>query len=209
LTVLLYLLVALLVVGLAWRMISRRHSAPCPAWLGWLVELDNPLARAARADAIVSHLALEPGMQVLDLGCGPGRVSLPVARELGPTGRLVAADMQQDMLERAAEKIGAARLENVELRLAAAGEGRLGNAQFDRALLVSVLGEIPDRETALAELFDALKPGGILSITETLFDPHYQTRNTVTRLATAAGFVEGAWFGNKLAYTVNLVKPAA
>ena len=54
---------------------------------------------------------------------------------------------------------------------------------FDRALLVTVLGEIPDRDAALRAIFDALKPGGILSITEILRDPHYQRRTTVLRLA--------------------------
>jgi len=41
-------------------------------------------------------------------------------------------------------------------------------------VLVTVLGEVPDREAALREIFDALKPGGILSVTEIIFDPHFQ-----------------------------------
>lgn len=206
-TILLYIAVALVIIGLGWRLVSNRHSIPCPAWLGWLVELDNPLARAARAREIIDHLDLEPGMTVLDFGCGTGRVSLPLARRLGPGGRLVAADMQQGMLARTAARLQAEGLDNVELLLAAAGEDKLGDARFDRVLLVSVLGEIPDRETAMAQLYRALKPGGILSVTETLFDPHYQTRSAVTRLATAAGFVEEAAYGNTLAYTLHLVRP--
>ncbi len=78
----------------------------------------------------------------------------------------------------------------------------------DRALLVTVLGEIPDREAALSQIFQALKPGGILSVTEIIFDPHYQSRSTVLRLASAAGFQEKAFFGNRIAFTLNFEKPS-
>jgi predicted methyltransferase len=72
-----------------------------------------------------------------------------------------------------------------------------------------VLGEIPDRETALREIFDALKPGGLLSVTEIIFDPHFQSRQTVTRLARSVGFRETAFHGSRMAFTLNFEKPAA
>jgi ubiquinone/menaquinone biosynthesis C-methylase UbiE len=113
------------------------------------------------------------------------------------------------MLARAKEKAHTANLSNIEFVQAGAGEGKLGCSRFDRALLVTVLGEIPDRTGALKEIFNALKPGGILSVTETLFDPHYQSRQTVTRLAGAVGFRERGFFGNRAAFTVNLEKPSS
>ena len=70
-----------------------------------------------------------------------------------------------------------------------------------------MLGEIPDQNAALREVFDALKPGGVLSVTETIFDPHYQSRNVVEQLAGAVGFRKHQFFGNKLAFTLNLEKP--
>jgi len=196
-----------LVVAVVWRLVSRRHEAPCPAWLRWLVEVDNPFARTTRAAVIVEHLGLEPGMTVLDLGCGPGRVTMPVAERVGPGGTVVAVDLQAGMLARAEERARAAGLTNIEYVRAAAGDGRLGRDRFDRALLVTVLGEIPDRKAALEEVFVALKPGGVLSVTETIFDPHYQRRATVRRLAGDVGFREQAIFGNRVAFTLQFVKP--
>jgi len=62
-------------------------------------------------------------------------------------------------------------------------------------------------DVVMREIYRALKPGGILSVTELIFDPHFQSRKTVTRLAEAIGFKETAFFGNKIAYTLNLEKP--
>ena len=202
-------IVVLVIVSLIWRLASRRHSIPCPAWLGWLVELDNPFARTNRAAVISEHLALSPGMTVLDLGCGPGRVAVPVAESIGPQGQVIAMDIQARMLSRAKEKAQEARLTNIDFLHAGSGENQLGRERFDRVLLVTVLGEIPDRETALKEIFESLKAGGILSVTEIIFDPHFQSRNTVSRLALEVGFSEKEYFGNRLAYTLNLEKPGS
>jgi len=194
---------------LAWRLSSRRHALPCPSWLRWFVELDNPFTRTNRAHVIVEHLDLHPGMRVLDAGCGPGRLTVPLARRVGPQGHVTALDLQPGMLRRAQEKARNAGLDNVLFVQAALGEGRLDHDAYDRAVLVTVLGEIPDRESALLEIFDALAPGGLLSVTEVVFDPHFQRRDTVLRLATAVGFTEKAFFGRSFAFSVLLEKPAA
>jgi ubiquinone/menaquinone biosynthesis C-methylase UbiE len=191
----------------AWRISSRRRSLPCPVWLRWLVEMENPFARVARSTVVVSHLDLEPGMSVLDLGCGPGRLTLPIARAVGPTGQVIAADIQEGMLERVRKKAQAAGLHNIRCIRAAAGAGELGPMRVDRAVLAAVLGEIPDRPSALREIAAVLKPGAVLSITELVFDPHYQSRSAVLELARAAGFRERATYGNRMAYTLNLECP--
>ena len=196
-----------LVVNLVWRLVSRRHTLPCPVWLGWLVEMDNPFTRVNRAAEILRHLALEPGMTAADIGCGPGRVTLPAARQVGREGRIVAMDIQPGMLERVREKARAEGLSNIELLNAPLGEGALGRDRFDAALMVTVLGEVPDREAALREVYEALKPGGVLSITELIFDPHFQRRSTVTELAKKTGFTQKALHGNRIAYTMHLEKP--
>jgi len=73
--------------------------------------------------------------------------------------------------------------------------------------LVTVLGEIPDQQAALAEIFDSLKPGGLLSITEVIADPDFQRREHVRQLAEAVGLVEQAFFGNSISYTIDFKKP--
>jgi ubiquinone/menaquinone biosynthesis C-methylase UbiE len=195
-----------LVIGIIWRLASSRRSLPCPVWLRWFVELDNPFTRTNRAATIIEHLELAPDMAVLDVGCGPGRVAVPLAERV-LDGEVVAVDIQEGMLRRAKEKAENAKLSNIRFLQTGAGEGNLERNRFDRALLVAVLGEIPDQRAALQELFDALKPGGILSVTEIIFDPHFQSRRKVTQLAEAVGFREHKFFGTRLAFTLNLQKP--
>lgn len=89
---------ALLIVTAVWRLASRRHSLPCPVWLRWMVELDNPFTKTNRAAFIVDQLRLEPGMSVLDAGCGPGRLTVPVAERIGPSRRVTTMDLQSGML---------------------------------------------------------------------------------------------------------------
>jgi ubiquinone/menaquinone biosynthesis C-methylase UbiE len=200
------LVILFFLVGTFWRLSSRRTSVPCPSWLAWLVEMENPFARNYNASSIIQQLGLRPGMKVLDAGCGPGRVSIPLAKALGSQGGVVAIDIQPRMLNRAREKAGAAGVTNIDFRNVAIERGKLGTAEYDRVLLVTVLGEIPDREAAFQEIHRALKPDGIFSVTEIVFDPHYQTRRSILQLASSAGFREKAFFGNRFAFTLQLEK---
>lgn len=206
-TILIIAVAATALVAVAWRFASRRHSLPCPVWLRWLVEIDNPFTKTNRAVFIVDTLSLSRGMTVLDAGCGPGRLTVPLARSVGAAGSVVALDIQPGMLARAKAKTEAAKQANVVFVAAGLGDGRLCANCFDRAVLVTVLGEIPDPVAALAELFGSLKPGGVLAIVEVIFDPHFQSRSAVTRLAVSAGFRERAFFGHGLAYVIHFEKP--
>lgn len=200
------LAIALALGWFAWRNASRRFRLPCPAWLSWLVELDNPVARENRAKRIIEHLSIVPGMTIVDAGCGPGRLAIPLSVATGTCGEVVAMDAQEAMTAIVGRKARDRGLQNIRLISSPLGGGALKAEHFDRAVLVTVLGEIPDRESAMSELYRALKPGGILSVTETVFDPHYQNRITVLRLAEAVGFRLRATFGNRLAYTVHFEK---
>lgn len=145
----------------------------------------------------------------MDAGCGPGRLTVPLVKAVGPEGRIDAVDLQPKMLERARTKVSDAGSTNVEFIEHALGSGGLPEREYDRATLVTVLGEIPDRRAALLEIFRSMKPGGILSVTEILFDPHYQRRATVEALAREVGFVPFMFVGNAVAYTIHLLRPVA
>ncbi len=193
---------AIVAISLIWRWLSNGKSIPCPAWLGWLVEMDNPLAKVSHAPSIIKHNAIVEGMTVLDAGCGPGRITIPVARQVGPSGKVVALDIQEGMLARVKVKAEKENLSNIEFFNAGLGEGILVSETFDRVVMVMVLGEIPNREDALRELFHSLKPDGLLSITETIFDPHFLRQSDLQRIVEKAGFKMKICEGGTFAYTM-------
>jgi len=200
------IVILIVVLTLVWRFISNRRSLPCPSWLSWMVEMDNPFTKTNRASVIIDLLGLQPGMKVLDAGCGPGRLAIPAAKAIGSQGELTALDIQAGMLARVQEKARTAGLSNIRLMQVELGKGKLEMAYYDRAMLVTVLGEIPEQEAALQEIYQALKPGGILSVTEVIFDPHFQSRESVQRVAGRVGFREAGFFGKRLAYTMHFEK---
>lgn len=189
-----------------WRSLVRRLALPCPPVLSWLLE--NPIMEAmAGSRAIVEKAGILPGMQVLDAGCGPGRLTVPIARHLAAGGHVVAVDLQRAMLDRLRRRLASSRITNVTPVCAALGQGALDRNRFDRAILVAVLGEISNPVAAMAEIYESLKPGGWLSITEVLPDPHFLRRNEVLHLATRVGFEVQEASRGWGSYTLNLVRP--
>lgn len=186
--------------------LQRRRPVPLPPFLTFLLE--NPVTeRFVGEGLLLERLRLAPGMRVLDAGCGPGRLTIPIAKTVGPGGRVVALDGQRAMLEKLEARLDAEGLTNVRLVEGGLGEGALDEGGFDRVVLAMVIGEVRDRPAALRELFAALEPGGILSVTEAVGDPDYHRPATVRREAEAAGFRLAERFGGFPAYTLNFEKP--
>ncbi len=77
---------------------------------------------------------------------------------------------------------------------------------FDVVMIALTLGEIPKREAALKRAFNALRAGGVLSVTELFPDPHFNRRSTVKRLAEDAGLEHRATHGNALYFNAHFVK---
>jgi ubiquinone/menaquinone biosynthesis C-methylase UbiE len=202
------LIAAVIIIPIAWRFASRRYTIPCPVWMKGMLDSPHSGEMSERTKKTIRHLDLRPGMDVLDVGCGPGRLTIPIANTVGPEGEVTAIDIQEGMLQEAQKRAHSANLSNIRFLQIGAGEGKLEHNRFDRAVMVTVLGEIPKREAALDEIFLALKPGGFLLIEETVRDPHFQTRGTVRKLAAAFGFIEKECSGSRFSYTMTLEKPS-
>jgi ubiquinone/menaquinone biosynthesis C-methylase UbiE len=105
---------------------------------------------------------LEPGWHVLDAGCGPGTITLGLARRTHP-GRVVGVDAEDSQFEPA---IAAAQHEglNVEFRKGNVYELPFEDRQFDAVFSHAVLEHLSDPARAVEEFRRVLKPGGLLGL---------------------------------------------
>ncbi len=190
--------------NLGWRWASRLWSLPCPSVTAG--RFDNPLLRRLTRTTL-DRLEIRPGQRILEIGPGPGRLLIPVAQRVLPGGEAVGIDIQPGMIEQLKVRADRAGVTNLMAILGNATQPHVPEASFDLVFLCTALGEIPDRAAALGQCYRALKPGGVLSITEIIGDPHYQSRSVVQRLAAAAGFrlqsMQGSWWF----YTASFLKP--
>ncbi len=201
-------LFALVGIFVGWRFLSRRYKLPCPAYLANLVDSPNAEFMGSARNTL-GRIGIQPGERLLDVGAGPGRISRPAALRTGSTGTVVALDIQPKMLERLKQRAARMNITNIEPQLADISQDHnLPADSFDRAWMVAVLGEIPDREAAIRNIYRVLKPGGTFSITETMRDPHYQRNKVVIQLCKDAGFVPTQYWGSVWEYTQNFAKPS-
>jgi ubiquinone/menaquinone biosynthesis C-methylase UbiE len=188
--------VIVLVLGVVWR---RRRPAPFPVRAAFLLDVPLPGLRHAPAH-LVRRMALEPGMRVLEIGPGSGYYTKSLLHS-GRSSRLICLDVQPAMLEKLRRRFGA-RAPILVCGDAAALPFRAGS--FDRVLLVTVLGEIPDRDAALRECARLLDETGMLVVAEALLDPDYVPPATLVREASEAGLIAVDRSGPWLAYTQRL-----
>jgi 2-polyprenyl-3-methyl-5-hydroxy-6-metoxy-1,4-benzoquinol methylase len=139
----------------------------CPVWIGYL--LASPLRKLFQnPDKILSPWVQE-GMTVLDVGCAMGFFTLPLARMVGPSGKVVCIDLQEKMIQalsRRARKAGL--LDRIDARVCPSDSLGLADlsGQIDFALLMAVVHEVQDPDRLFAELGPALKSTGRLLLAE-------------------------------------------
>jgi len=165
----------------------------------------RPLIHPRRST--LEKFGFKPGDTVLELGPGIGYFSVEASRMVGPRGRLVCLDIQRGMISGLLKRLDERNVTNAHPVVGDALGLPLADDSVDAAFLFTVLGEIPDRPRAVAELRRVLRPGGVLSISESLTDPDYQLEDSVRDLCRASGFEVLDHSGERLGYTMCFTAP--
>ena len=175
----------------------RKNPSACPYSQRFWVEAPHPLITRDRLREILEP---QPGERVLEIGPGTGYYTLDLAEWVG---RRDDRDLRHPAGDARPHDPPRPRARACE-RQAHAGRRPGPRAEdddsFDAAILITVLGEIPDQDAALREVARVLKPGGRLVVGELVGDPHYVTLGSLERQAEAAGLRFERRAGPKLGY---------
>jgi ubiquinone/menaquinone biosynthesis C-methylase UbiE len=115
---------------------------------------------------LIRLLDLKPGQTVADIGAGSGYFSWRMARQVGPSGRVFANDLQPEMLGILRTNMSARHVTNVVAVQGSSNNVNLPSASLDLALLVDVYHECDHPREVIASLCEALKDGGRLVLVE-------------------------------------------
>ena len=181
----------------------RKNPSACPYSQRFWVQAPHPLITRGRLRSVMRPRERE---RVLEIGPGTGYYTLDLAGWLGTEGALAIFDIQQEMLDHTMRRADAAGVTNITATQGDAHRLPYADASFDAVVLITVLGEIPDQDRAMAEIARVLKPDGRLVVGELMGDPHYTSPSALERVGSAAGLRLAERSGPAFGYFARLVK---
>jgi ubiquinone/menaquinone biosynthesis C-methylase UbiE len=188
---------AVLGVALWWR----KNPSACPYSQRFWVQAPHP---GITRDRLREILVPAPGERVLEIGPGTGYYTLDLAEWVRHEGSVEVFDLQQEMLDHTIRRAREKGLWNVNPTRGDAQDLPYEDDSFDAAILITVLGEIPDQDAALREIARVLRPGGRLIVGELFGDPHMVTMGALKGRGAAAGLRFDGRVGSALAYFARL-----
>ena len=142
-------------------------SRICPWWLARA--LDNPIRRLIHNPEKILSRYIERGQTVLDIGCGSGTFTIALARLVGETGKVIAVDVQNEMLQMVRKKAAKEGMKS-NIITYKSDPRRIGiEEKVDFALAFYMVHEVPKAEAFLKEVASLLNPEGKLLIVEPRF----------------------------------------
>jgi predicted methyltransferase len=136
----------------------------------WAKYFDDPARDAwQRPGDVVAAMEIRPGMTVADIGAGTGYFEPWLSRAVGPSGVVLALDIEPDMVRYLAERAAREQLGNVKASKVAVDDPLLPKGGVDRILIVDTWHHIPSREAYAGKLREALSPDGTITIVD--FEP--------------------------------------
>jgi len=143
-----------------------RQIAPTMSASGadWLMRKSRMSEEQPRK--LLEILPIKRGQQVCDFGCGNGYYTLPLARKVGPRGKVFAVDIQQEMLDLLDARAGPRGLKNIRPVLATLTNPKLPRRQLDLVLMVDVYHELFQPPVILQAIHASLNKTGRIALVE-------------------------------------------
>ena len=165
---------------------TNQQKHLCPAW--GAVGLDNSIRKWMHNPQKILKPYIKAGMTVLDVGCGPGFFSVEIAKMLNGSGKVIAADVQEAMLDKVRKKIKGTNLEQT-IELHKSDFESIGVVEkVDFVLAFWMVHEVRNQKKFLDELTSILKPNGLIFIIEPKGHVSKRNFNQMVNLLMENGF---------------------
>lgn len=136
------------------------HYAGAP----WLIRESRQ--REEDCERMLANLGVKEGMTICDMGCGNGFYSLQLATMVGEEGRVLAVDVQPQMLKLLRDRMEKHGIDNITPILGSYHNPRLPAGEVDIMFCVDVYHEFSHPEQMLKYMRDSLKPDGVIVLLE-------------------------------------------
>jgi 2-polyprenyl-3-methyl-5-hydroxy-6-metoxy-1,4-benzoquinol methylase len=164
---------------------NKASNRVCPWWLCFT--FDNPLRRIVQNPERILKPYIKPGWKALDVGPGMGYFTIPLAKLVGNTGQVIAADLQKRMLDAIARRAAKEGVQN-RLILHLCSPDKIGVSEpIDFVLAFWMVHEVPDQARFLNEIAAALKPQSLFLLVEPRLHVSKTDFNATLEIAQKAG----------------------
>jgi ubiquinone/menaquinone biosynthesis C-methylase UbiE len=127
----------ILLAALLWQGVTAASPPPVPGVQSQAESADAKAWEHTRVPDLVAAMRIKPGDTVADLGCGDGIFTVPLARAAGEKGRVIAEDIDKQVLEAARKRIEREKIRNVEVVLGQEDDPLLPKDQLDSVLIMN------------------------------------------------------------------------
>jgi predicted methyltransferase len=165
-----------------------------PGGIAWLERAERETEE--QPQRVIDALEIKPGQTVADLGAGSGYYSFRIAPLVGPTGKVLAIDIEPTMLEAIAQRASREHVANIATVRSSERDPNLAAHSVDLLFMVDVYHELEYPYEVMSKVREALKPGGRVALIEyraedpeVMIKPvHKMSERQVRREMQAAGF---------------------
>ena len=157
-----------------------RTNAMSVVFVGILVAAAPALAqqderdreKVERVSDLLGELMAKDGAHIGDIGSSDGFYSTRIARAVAPSGRAYAVDIDAKLLDKLRERAAQEDVRNIEVIHGEAADPKLPSSTLDAVLIRNTYHEMTEHRSVLQAVKTALKPGGILVVSESIREKH-------------------------------------